>query len=126
MIKSFFAAILMLILSQNIFSQGWQWVDTGYPFIIYDVSFPSGQSDIGYAVGSSSTYNGDGIILKTTDAGQTWTQISVGTIPGLEGVCFTSVDVGYAAGWQNYFIKTTDGGATWNQINVNTRCWHLH
>ena len=117
--------IIDLAFSQNIFSQGWQWINTGYSFILYDISFPPGQSSVGYAVGSSSTYNGDGIILKTTDGGQSWFQISAGTIPGLEGVAFTSVDVGYAGGWQNYFIKTTNGGATWNQIIINPSIWYI-
>jgi len=126
MLKTFLLTVLMLIFSQNIFPQGWQWVNTGYNFIMYDVSFPPGQSDIGYAVGSSVTYNGDGIILKTTDGGQSWFQISTGTIPGLEAVCFTSTEIGYAGGWQNYFIKTTDGGTTWNQINVNASIWYFN
>jgi photosystem II stability/assembly factor-like uncharacterized protein len=117
--------ILSIISSQNLLAQGWQWINTGYSFILYDVSFPPGQSSTGYAVGSSSTYNGNGIILKTNDGGQSWSQISVGTIPGLEAVAFTSTDVGYAGGWQNYFIKTTDGGATWNQINVNAGIWYF-
>jgi photosystem II stability/assembly factor-like uncharacterized protein len=104
---------------------GWQWINTGYDFILYDVSFPAGQSNIGYAVGSSVTYEGDGIILKTTDAGMTWNQISSGTIPGLEAVYFTSENVGYAAGWQDYFIKTTDGGITWNQINIDPGIWYF-
>jgi len=125
--KTFFliAAILLLAFVQNLSAQGWQWINTGYSFILYDVSFPPGQSSVGYAVGSSSTYNGDGIILKSTDGGVSWSQISVGTIPGLEAVAFTSVDVGYAGGWQNYFIKTTDGGATWNQININASIWYF-
>ena len=117
--------ILLLVYSKNALSQGWQWINTGYSFILYDVSFPPGQSSVGYAVGSSSTYNGNGIILKSTDGGISWFQISVGTIPGLEAVCFTSTSVGYAGGWQNYFIKTTDGGTTWNQINVNASIWYF-
>jgi photosystem II stability/assembly factor-like uncharacterized protein len=110
---------------EPVIAQGWQWINTGYNFILYDVSFPPGQSSVGYAVGSSSTYNGNGIILKSTDGGNSWNQISVGTIPGLEAVCFTSTNVGYAGGWQNYFIKTTDGGATWNQININAGIWYF-
>jgi len=125
MVKSLFTAILMLIFVQSGLPQGWQWIDTGFQFIMYDISFPAGQSSVGYAVGSSSTYNGNGIILKTTDGGQSWFQISVGTIPGLEAVSFTSTEVGYAGGWQNYFIKTTDGGVTWNQININSSIWYF-
>ena len=125
MLKTLFVAFLMLVFSQNILSQGWQWINTGYNFILYDVSFPPGQSNVGYAVGSSSTYNGDGIILKTTDGGQSWFQISIGIIPGLEAVSFTSTEVGYAGGWQNYYIKTTDGGATWSQITIATDIWYF-
>jgi photosystem II stability/assembly factor-like uncharacterized protein len=110
---------------EPVIAQGWQWVNTGFNYILYDVSFPPGQSSVGYAVGSSSTYNGNGIILKTTDGGLSWAQISSGTIPGLEAVSFTSTEVGYAGGWQNYFIKTTDGGSTWNQININSSIWYF-
>lgn len=117
--------ILIILISADQFPQGWQWISTGYSFILYDISFPAGQSTTGYAVGSNSTYNGDGIILKTTDGGMSWSQISSGTIPGLEAVFFTSVDVGYAAGWQNYFIKTTDGGATWNEITIDPGIWYF-
>lgn len=106
-------------------AHGWQLINTGYDYILYDVSFPEGQSSIGYAVGSNVTYNGNGIILKTTDGGMTWDQISTGTIPGLEAVFFTSTNVGYAAGWQDYFIKTTDGGASWNQISVDPSIWYF-
>ena len=123
--KLILISILLLWLSADVFSQDWQWINTGYDFILYDVSFPPGQSTIGYAAGSSLTYNGDGIILKTTDGGFNWTQISSGTIPGLEAICFTSENIGYAAGWQDYFIKTTDGGTTWNQINIDPNIWYF-
>ncbi len=114
-----------ILFSVNGFSQGWQWINTGFNFILYDVSFPAGQSEVGYAVGSDVTYNGNGIILKTTDGGMNWFQISTGTIPGLEAVCFTSIDVGYAGGWQDDFIKTTDGGVTWNPIVIDPGIWYF-
>ena len=125
MIKALFTALLILVFAQNALPQAWQWINTYENFILYDISFPSGQSSIGYAVGSSSTYEGNGVILKTTDGGFSWFKISVGTIPGLEGVAFTSTNVGYAGGWQNYFIKTTDGGATWSQINIAPDIWYF-
>ncbi len=123
--KKMILLLFLFLFSTKGFSQGWQWINTGYDFILYDISFPAGQSQIGYAVGSDVTYDGNGIILKTTDNGLTWTQISSGTIPGLQSVYFTSVDTGYAAGWQNYFIKTTDGGVTWTQKNVDPNVWYF-
>ncbi len=119
-------AFLCLFFMQNISAQGWQWLDTGFPVIIFDMSFPSGQSNIGFAVGSTLTFGGDGIILKTNDGGSTWSKISADTIPGLKAVCFTSVDVGYAGGYQNFLMKTTDGGLTWTKIVIDSKLWYFN
>jgi photosystem II stability/assembly factor-like uncharacterized protein len=126
--KKIFAAItiFVFIFSQNLLAQGWQWIDTGFPDIIFDMSFPPGQSDIGFAVGSNLTFGGDGIILKTTDGGSSWSKISTDTIPGLKAACFTSADVGYAAGHQNFLMKTIDGGSTWTQIVIDTKLWYFN
>ena len=110
-------SILFIFLSlQHILAQGWQWIDTGYPFAFYDMSFPPGQSNIGYAVGSNMSSGGIGIIIKTTDGGSTWLKISDDTIPGLKAVCFTSENVGYIGGYQDLLMKTTDGGLTWTTV----------
>ena len=126
--KKIFTAIsiCVFIFSQNLLAQGWQWIDTGFPDIIFDMSFPPGQSDIGFAVGSNITFGGDGIILKTTDGGSNWSKISTDTIPGLKAVCFTSVDVGYAGGHQNFLMKTIDGGSTWTQIVIDNKLWYFN
>lgn len=113
--------IVVVAQSQN----DWEWIDTGFDYILYDISFPEGQSNIGFAVGSTSTYNGDGIILKTTDSGFTWEQISDPSIPGLEAIYFTDMNTGYIGGWDNYFAKTTDGGATWTEITINPSTWYF-
>ena len=119
-------AVLFLFLIQNISAQGWQWVDTGYPYYIYDISFPPGQNDIGFAVGSNLAFGGDGIILKTIDGGSSWTKISVDTIPGLKAVCFTSIDAGYAGGFNNFLMKTTDGGSNWESKVIDTKLWYFN
>lgn len=103
----------------------WEWIDTGYDYILYDIAFPEGQSEVGFAVGSTVTYNGDGIILKTTDSGYTWEQISDPSLPGLEAAFFTDLNTGYVAGWDAYFAKTTDGGETWEEITVNAGVWYF-
>jgi len=118
--------ILVFICSQNLLAQGWQWIDTGFPDIIFDMSFPPGQNNVGFAAGSNLTFGGDGIILKTTDGGSSWSKISTDTIPGLKAVRFTSVDVGYAGGHQNFLMKTIDGGSTWTQIVINTKLWYFN
>jgi photosystem II stability/assembly factor-like uncharacterized protein len=103
----------------------WTELNTGFSFILTNISFPGNQDSIGYAVGMSSTYNGNGIILKTTDAGTTWNQINTTTIPGLEAMYFTSIDTGFIGGWQNYFAKTTNGGLTWTPSTVNSSIWYI-
>ena len=119
-------AVVFLLFIQNITAQGWQWIDTGFPVHIFDMCFPPGQSNIGFAVGSSLPFNGDGIILKTTNGGSIWTKISADTIPGLKAVSFTSVDVGYAGGYQNFLMKTTDGGSTWTKIVIDSKLWYFN
>ena len=107
------SVIIIFIFSQYLPAQGWQWIETGYPFTIYDICFPPGQSDVGFAAGSNSVF---GIILKTTDGGFTWVKISDDSIPGLRAVCFPSTDVGFVGGEESSLMKTTDGGLTWTTI----------
>lgn len=117
----------LLILGGHIFAQGWNYVtSTGTTFILYGMSFSPNQSDIGYACGMQYTYNADGVIVKTIDGGDTWTEIlpTSGTIDGLQGIWFINDLVGFAGGWNNYFIKTTDGGTTWTPVTCGTNVWY--
>ncbi len=96
----------------------WKWIETGFNYILMDIEFPEGQSRIGYAVGESLTYRGEGIVIKTIDGGDTWMQLTLEKIPGLEAMSFVDLQTGYAAGWDNYIVRTTDGGATWETVSV--------
>ncbi len=119
--------IILLLFSIITFSQTWTDVNsTGTSFLLYGMSFPPGQSTIGFACGMQYTYDAPGVIVKTTDGGNNWTQIwpVSGEIDGLQGIWFTSDLVGFACGWNNYFIKTTDGGATWTPITVGSDVWY--
>jgi PKD repeat protein len=118
---------IFLFLSSQSFAQDWSYVNsTGTTFILYGMSFPPGQSTVGYACGMQYTYDADGVIVKTLDGGNNWTQIwpASGSIDGLQGIWFTSDLVGFACGWNNYFIKTTDGGVTWTPVTVGTDVWY--
>jgi len=74
---------------------------------------------VGYMAGESLTYNGNGIVIKTTDGGNTWISKWAGLNMGLEGSCFIDENTGFVAGWPQLangwsgFGKTTDGGNTW-------------
>lgn len=108
-------------------AQTWNYVtNSGTAFILYGMSFPADQSTIGYACGMEYTYNADGVIVKTTDGGENWTQIlpTTGTIDGLQGIWFIDELTGFAGGWNNYFIKTTDGGNTWTPTTCGTNVWY--
>ena len=106
-------------------NNGWEWIETGFNFILMDIEFPEGQNQIGYSIGQSLTYNGVGIVIKTTDGGDTWEQLTPEGIPGLQGCSFLDVNTGYAAGWDGYLIKTIDGGATWDTIVVQNNIWQI-
>jgi len=97
---------------------GWEWIYTGYNYILTDIEFPEGQNMIGYTGGQSVTYNGLGIMLKTTDGGDTWNPITPPGIAGIERFSFPTLQVGYAAGWSDQILKTTNGGQTWQTLNV--------
>lgn len=118
--------VLFLLVIQNITAQGWQWIETGFPIHIFDMSFPPGQSNVGFAVGSTLPFGGDGIILKTTNGGSNWTKISADTLPGLKAVCFTSLNVGFAGGYQNFLMKTTDGGINWSFQLIDDKLWYFN
>lgn len=119
--------LFVFFISNHLSAQSWTYIaNTGTTFILYGMSFPPGQSTIGYACGMQYTYDADGVIVKTTDGGNNWVQIwpSSGTIDGLQGIWFISDLVGFACGWNNYFIKTTDGGFTWTPITVGSDVWY--
>ncbi|MGB3452441.1 MAG: T9SS type A sorting domain-containing protein [Moheibacter sp.] len=67
--------------------------------------------DIVVAVGAN------GIIIKTTDGGETWVQKPSGSTEDLRKVQFPTPDTGYIIGGGT-LLKTTDGGETWNSTNV--------
>ena len=51
-----------------------------------------------------------GVIVRTTDGGETWTAQSSGTPASLYGVHFTDADTGTAVGDNGTILRTTAGG----------------
>jgi hypothetical protein len=53
---------------------------------------------------------GEGIIVKTTDGGTSWIELTSGTSKALYAVYFPKADTGYAVGENGTILKTINGG----------------
>lgn len=58
----------------------------------------------------------EGIIIKTTDAGEHWKTLTTGTKEQIWGLYFTDKNTGYACGSRGLIMKTEDAGETWKII----------
>ncbi|MDX1420334.1 MAG: T9SS type A sorting domain-containing protein [Rubricoccaceae bacterium] len=85
---------------------------------LWKLSFPT--PEVGYASVEHGYFGGnedDGFVLKTTDGGQTWTEVTIPDGASLQGVGFATPEIGWASGRGTTSV-TTDGGQTWEQIDV--------
>ncbi|MEM1042101.1 MAG: FlgD immunoglobulin-like domain containing protein [Bacteroidota bacterium] len=57
-------------------------------------------------------------VLKTTDAGLTWTELTIPGSSDLQGLGFISEDMGWASGRGTTSV-TTDGGQTWAPVDLD-------
>jgi len=87
----------------------WQWLNPlPQGNLLMSVSFQNPSE--GWVAGSVGDL---GVILRTTDVGESWTTQSSPTQEWLHGVYFTSAMHGVACGADERILLTTDGGATW-------------
>lgn len=91
-----------------------------------DISCPS--ANVAYFAGY------EGLILKTTDGGQTFKKIHNGNVPFAKRIHFETIEfwdnnTGYAAGDAGYLLKTENGGDSWQVVtqftSANLRSIHL-
>jgi photosystem II stability/assembly factor-like uncharacterized protein len=57
-----------------------------------------------------------GVILHTTNGGETWAQQSLGSTLRVNDIDFADMNTGYAVGELSTIWRTTNGGATWVMI----------
>ena len=74
------------------------------------IYFPS--SNTGYICCDS------GIVYKTTDAGLSWSRITVPTAGALYAISFISNQIGFVGGENGSIFKTSDGGLIWQAENT--------
>jgi photosystem II stability/assembly factor-like uncharacterized protein len=116
-------ALLIIVISIQARAQYWHEVNTGTQRQLLSISFANTQ--VGYIGGY------DGLLLKTTNGGQTWdslTEITVmNTFNDVIDLDFVSANVGYAIisqygnpTYRGDLFKTTDGGLTWTAVDAGT------
>jgi photosystem II stability/assembly factor-like uncharacterized protein len=86
---------------------GNNWVNQFTGIWLNDIVFTNSNS--GLAVGNF------GIILKTTNAGETWQRITISWDYDFNSISFVNDSIGWVVGDLGKIIKTTDGGNTWNE-----------
>jgi photosystem II stability/assembly factor-like uncharacterized protein len=59
-----------------------------------------------------------GVIVRSTDEGRSWTQARVPVRELLTGVSFGDARAGWAVGHGGVVLKTNDGGLTWTRVPV--------
>jgi photosystem II stability/assembly factor-like uncharacterized protein len=101
----------------TITTDGWQTLDTYLFYIQHNGDQEGGLRDVhffdqstGCAVGGAAT--GDGVVIRTTDAGASWQTVYWGGDP-LYALDFPTPSIGYAVGFNGMALKTTDAGVTW-------------
>ncbi|MFH1387228.1 MAG: YCF48-related protein [bacterium] len=84
----------------------------------------TGAGLVGY-VGCNSVGDGHGVILKTIDAGVTWTRVGSSELPDVNLPEVRAIDkltalaTGMPSGGYGLILKTTDGGATWQRLGTS-------
>jgi len=98
--------LLPFIFYSSLINAQWIQKNSGTINHLYDIHFPT--ADVGYAVGYYGT------ILKSTDAGETWTALNIDPQCNLNAVRFVNRDTGFTVG-DSIIFKTTDGGLNWTK-----------
>ena len=86
-------------------------VEPTYPGMSFNKVFFL-NSTTGWVVGST------GLVMKTTDAGTTWTSSTTDASTANYSVYFLDANTGFVSGGNRTYYKTTNGGSTWTPTVV--------
>jgi photosystem II stability/assembly factor-like uncharacterized protein len=99
----------------------WTWTWAAAPSSVttenlYDVHFVDASN--GYAVGDN------GVVVKTSNGGTSWTNLTKGSTDTVNAVCFDpSGVVGVAVGDNGKVYKTLNGGSLWTVTDLGAMNW---
>ena len=112
--KLFLMALVVILVTASSYSQlndNWKWLNPSpQGNTLSNVDFVN--NNTGYAAGDYGT------LLKTTDGGAIWNQISSGTGKDLLSLNFINENTGFVGGSRQLLRKTTDGGNSWQNLQL--------
>jgi|GEM_PF-1107626 len=82
--------------------------------ILYDLDFPQGNIQNGFACGENSC------LLKTSDGGDHWEEIRANPSGNYNAICFPTEMNGFIACDSGNVQMSTDGGENWELVNLGT------
>ena len=110
----------------------WIDIDSLFPVAVYGVC---GMSHIGNTIYATGVWFQPAQLLKSTDAGNTWTILNMNPYArALVDAWFVNSDTGFVSGQDalnghGAIFKTTDGGTSWTNVYTtayyNDYCWKL-
>lgn len=111
--KSLLLLIFLTINFNSINLAQWVWknpIPQGNP--INSIIFIN--ESTGFCVGSG------GLILKSTNAGDSWQTKNCGYTKNLYKICYADISTLFAVGDNGLLLKSTDVGENWEKISINT------
>ena len=114
--------VLLLSFLISTFSSSGQWTVNTTPVSGYYAAFSIHYIDnnIGFVGGNTALFLGNGVINKTSNGGNTWTNVLSVPNTTIKDICFINDNLGFAVGSGGLIAKTIDGGDNWNtQIYTN-------
>ena len=111
--KLFIIATIVLFCGQNLLycQNGWKYLSGLSDQYLWKVYAQS--PDTVYIAGASSSYNGQGLIAKSTDGGANWTKTVIATNNLLKDITFYNKSIGFTIGEKGVILKTTNSGTSW-------------
>jgi len=106
--------ILLIGLTSACYSQqpdNWKWLNPKpQGNSLFGLDFPD--NNTGYSVGAFGT------VVKTTNGGETWSQLNTGTNTRLLSVDFINSNTGYIGGFDQLLKVTLNGGLNWSPVQL--------
>jgi photosystem II stability/assembly factor-like uncharacterized protein len=79
-------------------------------------TFPQEFESVAFADDSTVVAVGYGLIVRSTNAGMSWTPLKKWDNDFYQSISFPSEKIGYIVGYSGSILKTTDGGASWSAL----------